>query len=81
MPQYEYRCKMCGKEFEVTQKISEDALKKCPVDICEQEIKGNGDVERIISKNVGLVFKGSGFYLTDYKKKESTSEKSSVKSD
>ena len=58
MPIYEYRCENCGK-FDKLQKISEDNLKVCPT--C------GGSVERIISKNVGIVFKGSGFYCTDNK--------------
>jgi len=56
MPIYEYKCAKCGK-FEKLQKVGEDALTHCPS--CE------GEVERLISKNVGVVFKGSGFYKTD----------------
>jgi putative FmdB family regulatory protein len=63
MPIYEYKCKSCGKEFEFEQRITEDPIKKCIFEDC------NGEVYRKISKNVGLVFKGSGFYLTDYAKK------------
>ncbi len=78
MPTYEYKCKTCGKEFEITQRITADSLKKCPVEVCENDLKGIGDIERMISKNVSLVFKGTGFYLTDYAKKNvspnSTSE-------
>lgn len=60
MPLYEYKCKKCGREFEFQQKISEEPLKNCIYDDC------NGEVFRKISKNIGLVFNGSGFYLTDY---------------
>lgn len=56
MPIYEYRCSNCGI-FEKMQKISEEVLKVCP--------DCGGAVERIISRNVGVVFKGSGFYRTD----------------
>ena len=56
MPIYEYRCDNCGV-FEVTQRITENALKKCPA--CK------GKVERIIS-NTSFVLKGSGWYVTDY---------------
>lgn len=66
MPIYEYRCKTCGKTFEYNQRITEAALTKCPKEICESECKGEGEVSRMISKNIGLVFNGSGFYLTDY---------------
>jgi putative FmdB family regulatory protein len=63
MPVYEYKCKSCGREFELEQRITEEAIKDCPFEDC------NGEVFRKISKNVGLVFKGNGFYLTDYAKK------------
>jgi putative FmdB family regulatory protein len=91
MPVYVYKCKKCGKEYEVTQRITEEPLKKCILDGC------NGEVFRKISKNVGLVFNGSGFYLTDYvhkhndfspsknngkaKKSESTQKSEPVKAD
>lgn len=58
MPTYEYRCKNCGV-FEVEQRITEDPLKTCPT--C-------GDaVQRLISRNVNILFKGSGFHITDYR--------------
>jgi putative FmdB family regulatory protein len=56
MPTYDYKCENCGR-FEKMQRITEDALKECP--------KCGGRVERLISKNVAVVFKGSGFYKTD----------------
>lgn len=59
MPTYDYRCKDCNHEFEVFQNISADALTICPA--CK------GTVERVISGGTGLIFKGSGFYITDYK--------------
>lgn len=70
MPVYDYKCNKCGKVFEYQQRISENALTHCPHSICEDAEKGSGEVERIISKNIGLVFKGSGFYLTDYQNKK-----------
>lgn len=70
MPAYDYKCNTCGKEFEYQQKMSEEPLKKCPADVCTNEVKGYGEVHRIFSKNGGLVFKGSGFYLTDYTNKQ-----------
>jgi putative FmdB family regulatory protein len=70
MPIYEYQCKKCGRVFEYMQKISDEPLKTCPADICEHGEEGRGEVERLISKNVGLVFNGSGFYLTDYARKK-----------
>ena len=62
MPTYTYLCKSCGHEFEELQKISEALLVRCPN--C-----GKKKLARIIGGGGGLVFKGSGFYLTDYKKK------------
>lgn len=61
MPTYEYRCRACGHAFEAFQKISEAPIDTCPE--CEAV-----DVERLISAGGGLVFKGSGFYATDYRK-------------
>lgn len=58
MPIYEYRCAKCGK-FEKLQKVSDEVLTQCP--------SCNGEVEKLISKNVGVVFKGAGFYQTDSK--------------
>lgn len=57
MPIYDYKCEKCGR-FEKTQRITEPALTQCPT--C------GGPVQRLISKNVGIVFKGSGFYATDH---------------
>lgn len=61
MPTYDYECKKCGK-FELFQQITAEALDKCPT--C------NGKVKRLISSGAGLIFKGSGFYATDYRKPE-----------
>ena len=71
MPTYDYLCKECGNKFEHFQSMSSSPLKTRPD--CEVE---NCNVERIISGGTGLIFKGSGFYLTDYKNKKSDSKKS-----
>ena len=73
MPTYEYRCKSCGHEFEEFQTMSSDPLTMCPK--CAKPT-----LKRLMSSGVGLVFKGSGFYLTDYKK-ANTSSSSSTKSE
>ena len=57
MPTYEYECQECGHRFEVFQSITEDSYKTCPA--CR------GKVKRLISGGAGLIFKGSGFYITD----------------
>ena len=59
MPNYEYECKKCGHRFEVFQKMTDPKLKKCP--------ECGGKVERLIGPGAGIVFKGSGFYQTDYR--------------
>src|SRR5438034_5447288 len=67
MPTYEYVCQKCGHEFEKSQPISEKPLKVCPEDDCAQKRWGKGKVKRAISGGAGLLFKGSGFYITDYR--------------
>jgi putative FmdB family regulatory protein len=61
MPTYEYQCKYCGHELEELQSMTEEPLKTCPR--CNTD-----NLARILSGGSGLIFKGSGFYLTDYKK-------------
>ena len=60
MPTYAYTCNTCGKEFERSQRMSEAPLTTC-------ECGEKGQVTRQISAGSGLIFKGSGFYITDYK--------------
>jgi putative FmdB family regulatory protein len=67
MPTYEYVCAKCGHEFEKVQPISARALAICPQDQCPQKPWGKGKVKRAISAGGGLLFKGSGFYITDYR--------------
>lgn len=62
MPTYEYACPKCGHTFEQFQSMKEQPIKKCP------KCKKTG-VKRLIGGGAGLIFKGSGFYITDYKKK------------
>ena len=80
MPTYEYVCAKCGHEFEQFQSIAAKPLTTCPQDACAQKKWGRGRVKRKIGGGAGLLFKGSGFYITDYRsegykqaaKKEST---------
>ena len=60
MPTYEYECTKCGHTFEKLQRISDDPLTRCP--------KCKGALRRLIHGGMGIIFKGSGFYTTDYKK-------------
>lgn len=67
MPTYQYACTKCGHEFELFQGIADKALTTCPKDFCAQKKWGKGRVKRQISAGAGLIFKGSGFYITDYR--------------
>jgi len=67
MPTYEYICEKCGHEFEQFQSISDPPLKVCPKEVCARKRWGKGKVRRAISGGAGLLFKGSGFYITDYR--------------
>lgn len=60
MPTYDYRCAACGHEFENFQSINQPALRKCPK--C-----GKPKLERLIGSGAGILFKGGGFYQTDYR--------------
>ena len=71
MPTYEYRCKECGEHLEVVQAFTDDPLTECPA--C-------GGPLRKVFDNIGITFKGSGFYKTDSRKSSSSSSKSSESS-
>lgn len=60
MPTYEYQCHKCKKKFELFQMMTAKPLSKC--------VHCGGRAERLIGAGAGLIFKGSGFYITDYKK-------------
>jgi len=74
MPTYEYECKKCKRTFEEFQSIMAKPLQKCP--------KCKGEVRRLIGRGAGIIFKGSGFYQTDYRSdhylKQAAQEKKSV---
>src|SRR5260221_5785850 len=67
MPTYEYVCAKCGHEFEKIQSMSDAALTVCPKELCGLKKWGKGRVKSAISAGPGLIFKGSGFYITDYR--------------
>lgn len=67
MPTYGYVCNKCGHEFDTFQSMTSDPLKVCPKDRCAQKRWGKGSVKRTIGAGAGLLFKGSGFYITDYR--------------
>jgi putative FmdB family regulatory protein len=70
MPTYEYICSKCGHAFEKVQSIKANALTICPRDACPQKPWGKGKVHRRIGLGGGLIFKGSGFYATDYRSED-----------
>jgi putative FmdB family regulatory protein len=72
MPTYEYVCEKCGHEFEVVRSISAKPLLTCPKEFCPRKKWGRGRVKKKISAGTGLLFKGSGFYITDYRSKNYT---------
>ena len=67
MPTYEYICTKCDHEFEKFQPIVDKPLTVCPKDLCKQKRWGKGKVKKMVSSGAGLIFKGSGFYITDYR--------------
>ena len=70
MPLYEYQCQACGVRFERRQHVNDEPVKVCP--------ECGGKVARLIQP-VGIIFKGSGFYVTDNRAKSSTSKPASTK--
>jgi putative FmdB family regulatory protein len=67
MPTYEYVCEKCDHHFDFFQSIKDEPLKVCPQEKCGMKKWGKGKVRRAISAGAGLIFKGSGFYITDYR--------------
>ncbi len=65
MPTYDYKCENCGNAFEFFQSMKDEPMTLCPQ--C-----GHNTLKKMVSMPAGLIFKGSGFYLTDYAKKSSS---------
>jgi putative FmdB family regulatory protein len=78
MPTYEYSCEKCDHQFDVVQSIKDKPLTVCPQDKCKLKKWGKGKVKKMIGSGAGLIFKGSGFYITDYR---SESYKEAAKKD
>ena len=74
MPTYEYRCKSCGEHLEVVQAFTDDALTDCP------SCGADGELRKVFG-NIGITFKGSGFYKTDSRAKTSASKSDSTSSE
>jgi putative FmdB family regulatory protein len=67
MPTYDYRCEKCKKSFEAFQSMKDEAFTICPKELCRQKTWGKGKVVRQLGTGAGIIFKGSGFYITDYR--------------
>ena len=74
MPTYSYQCRECGHQLEEFQPITAEPLVRCPS--CDKD-----GLERIIGGGGGLIFKGSGFYLTDYRKESGKEKPAAAKTD
>jgi putative FmdB family regulatory protein len=72
MPTYDYECQTCGHHFEAKQSMKDAHLTDCPLEAC------SGPVKRLIGLGSGFIFKGNGFYITDYR---SDSYKAAAKKD
>lgn len=72
MPTYDYKCSNCGEIYELFQSMNDEPIKKC-------RNCGNNTAVRLIGGGTGLIFKGSGFYITDYKNKKTGEPKSDKK--
>jgi len=67
MPTYEYQCEKCKKGFETFQSMKDSPLTICPKELCRQKKWGKGKVRRQLGTGAGVIFKGAGFYTTDYR--------------
>jgi putative FmdB family regulatory protein len=73
MPTYDYECEKCGHRFELFQSMKDAPRKRCP--------KCKGKVRRLVGTGAGMIFKGSGFYATDYRSDSYKSQKSKESGD
>src|SRR5215467_13998033 len=69
MPTYEYHCQKCDQNFEMFQSMRDKPLATCPKEHCRLPKWGHGKVKRLLGTGAGIIFKGSGFYITDYRSK------------
>ncbi len=67
MPTYEYSCQKCGQTFDAFQSMRDEPFRECPKELCRLPKWGHGKVKRLLGTGAGLIFKGSGFYTTDYR--------------
>ena len=67
MPTYEYHCQKCDIQFDAFQSMKDPVMETCPKELCCMKKWGKGKVKRLLGTGAGLIFKGSGFYITDYR--------------
>jgi putative FmdB family regulatory protein len=67
MPTYDYSCTKCGQNFEAFQSMRDEAFRECPKELCRLPKWGHGKVKRLLGAGAGIIFKGGGFYETDYR--------------
>src|SRR5205809_3138396 len=67
MPTYEYACLKCGQHFDAFQSMRDEPFRECPKELCRLPKWGHGKVKRLPGTGAGIIFKGSGFYKTDYR--------------
>jgi putative FmdB family regulatory protein len=67
MPTYEYSCHKCGQTFDAVQSMRDEAFRECPKELCRLPKWGHGKVKRLLGMGAGIIFKGGGFYQTDYR--------------
>jgi len=67
MPTYEYACEKCGQNFDAFQSMRDEPFRECPKHLCRMPKWGHGKIKRLLGTGAGIIFKGSGFYVTDYR--------------
>src|SRR6185312_14803493 len=67
MPTYEYACAKCGQHFDAFQSMRDQPFRECPKELCRLPKWGHGKVKRLLGTGAGIIFKGAGFYSTDYR--------------
>ena len=67
MPTYEYACAKCAQHFDAFQSMRDEPFRECPKELCRLPKWGHGKVKRLLGTGAGIIFKGSGFYSTDYR--------------
>ena len=70
MPTYDYHCAKCEQNFEAFQSMRDEPFRVCPKPLCRLPKWGRGRVKRLLGTGAGIIFKGSGFYVTDYRSKD-----------